>query len=241
MAEQRCCFFQTVGYHELWIWDELWVLGRNRWPNRRHRPHAAAVAAAPDPVAADEEANPPLELDPVAAEEAGAAAVAAAPAEDPRPMVAAADAAVPGDPAGAEEAAGAPAELSLSQEEAPLVTLYTIWDPGLDRTSPQDEPPSAAVAADGPQMSGSSGDFTYMPILFQSWQNFSAHYRQHNAALKWFRLRLERPGFPPAEQPITQLQQPECYIPSIDHPKGMHYSLDPDNPVRWSWLEWWRK
>ena len=134
MAEQRCCFFQTVGCHELWL------LGRNTWPNRRHRPYAAAVAAAPDPVAADEEANPPLELDPVAAEEVGAAAVAVAPAEDPRPMVAAADAAVPGDPAGAEEAAGAPAELSLSQDEPPLVSLYTMRDPSLDRTSSQDEP-----------------------------------------------------------------------------------------------------
>ena len=133
-------------------------------------------------------------------------------------MVAAADAAVPGDPACAEEAAGAPAELSLSQDEPPLVSLYTKRDPSLDRTSSQDEPPSAAVAADGPQMSGSSGDFTYMPILFQSWQNFSAHYRQHNVALKWFRLQLERQGFPPAEQPIAQLKQ-EGHIPSIEYKK----------------------
>ena len=74
-----------------------------------------------------------------------------------------------------------------------------------------------------------------MPPLFLHWTSFSAHYKQHNAALKWFRMLMEKDSAPVSEQSTRQLE-PQCTIGQITHPKGVDYSFDLEAKVPWSWM-----
>ena len=75
-----------------------------------------------------------------------------------------------------------------------------------------------------------------MPPEFLNWSSFSAHYKQHSAALKWFRMLAEKDSVPVSEQPTRQLW-PQSTIGQIIHPKGVDYSFDPNSKVPWSWVE----
>ena len=72
--------------------------------------------------------------------------------------------------------------------------------------------------------------------VFLNWNSFSAHHQQHNAALKWFRMLMEKESVPVKEQSTRQLE-PQCTIGQITHPKGVDYSFDLEPTVPWSWLE----
>ena len=75
-----------------------------------------------------------------------------------------------------------------------------------------------------------------MSPAFLQWDSFSAHYRQHNAALKWFRMLTEKDRMPVSDQTSHRLE-PQCLIGQIDHQKGVDYSFDLEAKVPWSWME----
>ena len=75
-----------------------------------------------------------------------------------------------------------------------------------------------------------------MSPAFRQWDSFSAHCRQHNAALKWFRMLTEKDRMPVSDQTSHRLE-PQCTIGQINHQKGVDYSFDLEAKVPWSWME----
>ena len=64
-------------------------------------------------------------------------------------------------------------------------------------------------------------------------KRFTPGYRQHNAALKWFRDKCEREHV--AEAKFSN--QTKAAVAGIRHPKGMSYTFDESEMGEWSWWE----
>ena len=112
-----------------------------------------------------------------------------------------------------------------------------------DAAGAGDAAPQDAVALTWPhcpqleQLLGSlQPGIVYMPALFLHWTSFSAHYKQHNAALKWFRMLAENDTLPVHAQATRQLCT-QCTIGQISHPKGTDYSFNLEPKVPWTWIE----
>ena len=83
---------------------------------------------------------------------------------------------------------------------------------------------SAAVAAVGGQeVQGSSVSAS---------PNYTASYKQHNAALKWFRQKMES-----EEHPLPHKLPNNGAVAAIVHPPGMGNTFNTDVSHDWSWLE----
>jgi hypothetical protein len=68
--------------------------------------------------------------------------------------------------------------------------------------------------------------------FFQQPLTYTASYKQHNAALKWFRHRLES-----QEHPLPHKLPNNVAVAAIVHPPGMGYTFNTDVSHDWSWLE----
>ena len=68
---------------------------------------------------------------------------------------------------------------------------------------------------------------------FQHFQPFTSGYKQHNVALKWFRLLAERSGL----NFINFDMHGTVAVPVCDHPLGMSYSFDETSTKEWNWRE----
>jgi len=77
----------------------------------------------------------------------------------------------------------------------------------------------------------------YDMAFFQMIDGFHDGYKQHNAALKWFRSRQEANMDPFTSQPVVFSNATPAIMGQIIHPPGMEYDFDPTVAVRWSWLE----
>ena len=69
------------------------------------------------------------------------------------------------------------------------------------------------------------------------YREFRDGYKQHNAAMKWFRESQERED-PAAARPILFSNMEPVQVAKIVHAdKGMNYELDETQTVPWFWLE----
>ena len=62
--------------------------------------------------------------------------------------------------------------------------------------------------------------------------HFEAHYKQHNAALKYFRMICEN-----HTEGITFSNSHKAAVAAIEHAPGMSYTLDEGDMREWSWWE----
>jgi len=95
-------------------------------------------------------------------------------------------------------------------------------------------PPAAPAAA-----SGATGPGTAVAVrqvfvreFFRGFQEFTGNYKQHNAALKWFR-RVQ------ADEPndLHFSNTEKAAVAAIIKDKGMDYDFDETRRVVWSWFE----
>ena len=77
----------------------------------------------------------------------------------------------------------------------------------------------------------------YDMAFFQLFDAFNDGYKQHNAALKWFRSQQEDHMDPFSSQPVVFANATPAVMCQIIHPPGMEYDFDLDVAVKWSWLE----
>ena len=68
---------------------------------------------------------------------------------------------------------------------------------------------------------------------FQQFRPFTGGYKQHNLALKWFRLLAERRTL----NFIVFDNHRPIEVPVCDHPKGMEFSFDETRTNEWTWQE----
>ena len=68
---------------------------------------------------------------------------------------------------------------------------------------------------------------------FEQFRPFTSNYKQHNVALKWFRLLAERES---RSFVVFDNDRP-IEVPMCDHPKGMEYSFDETRTREWTWQE----
>ena len=64
-------------------------------------------------------------------------------------------------------------------------------------------------------------------------RRYTRSFKQHNAALKWFRERCEREHLPG----LTFCNSRKTAVAAIHHPKGMHFWFDETDIREWSWWE----
>ena len=69
--------------------------------------------------------------------------------------------------------------------------------------------------------------------LFMSISHFEGAYKQHNAALKYFRKIAERNG----SEGLRFSTSRKAAVAAIIHPPGMSYDFDEDDLREWSWWE----
>jgi len=77
----------------------------------------------------------------------------------------------------------------------------------------------------------------YDIAFFITYKDFTGHWRQHSAALKWFRGDQENAKDPESSQPFTFPNDEKVELPAIIHPPGMDFTFDESKKVKWSWLE----
>ena len=66
--------------------------------------------------------------------------------------------------------------------------------------------------------------------FFRDFTDFTAHHRQHDAALKYWRWRLQEGSCSLELRPVEVIHE-------ITHEKGMSYEIDESRNREWSWLE----
>ena len=68
--------------------------------------------------------------------------------------------------------------------------------------------------------------------FFQRMRVFTAGYKQHNAALKWFRNVCEQGAHPDG---FRFSNERKAAVGAIQHPKGLHYQFDDGDMKEWCW------
>ena len=173
---------------------------------------------------------------------AAAAAPAAFPAAAAGPRAAAAG---PGAGAGAAVAAG-PAAAAGPQRRRGVAgpPQGPLWDgavPAPAVAAPRAGPGPGSAGSAGPADAAAAGpavaDGPYDLAFFQGIQKFSANYQQHNAALKWFRLRLENIANPDVDNVWLFSNTEPTPVAEIVKGAGMDYNFDDNRFHIWSWFE----
>jgi hypothetical protein len=139
------------------------------------------------------------------------------------------------------------------QELSPVVNMFAAPD-NPQFTAPTDVPRKTTVdRSSGSTVDRSSGSNTDASIAdyflnsqtmlgidyFFNFSAFTAGYKQHSAALKWFREFTEGAQLDPWEAaPILfEIKESPLTINQIVHPKGMNYHFDPRVKCKWMWQE----
>ena len=95
-------------------------------------------------------------------------------------------------------------------------------------------PRAAAVAAERPA-AVAAGTVVFDTSAFGA-RRWSGSCKQHNAALKWFRL-MQEGADPEAAQPLVFNNTEHVAVAAIVKGKGMDYDFDRTQMVSWSWWE----
>ena len=171
---------------------------------------------------------------------AAAAAPAAFPAAAAGPRAAAAG---PGAGAAAAVAAG-PAAAAGPQRRRGVAgpPQGPLWDgavPAPAVAAPRAGPGPGSAGSAGPADAAAAGpavaDGPYDLAFFQGIQTFSANYQQHNAALKWFRHRLENSANRPARLFFSNTEPTP--VAGIVKGAGMDWDFAENRSHDWSWFE----
>ena len=135
-------------------------------------------------------------------------------------------------PTAAAKAASSAAAWNTPKAVAQEPEVSAVADGGVEAATP-----SAAATTIGTEVSGGGDGVTVLDLrYFQNYKNFTSGYKQHNAALKWFRDSTENVASPVNSDPVVFGLEPAA-VAAIVHPKGMDYDFDRQVMLEWSWLE----
>ena len=79
--------------------------------------------------------------------------------------------------------------------------------------------------------------FAFTLESFQSWKEFTNSYKQHNAALKWFRHLYEDSANPFNSNTVEFDNNANAAVAAIVKDKGMDYTFNENDMQEWSWQE----
>ena len=126
-------------------------------------------------------------------------------------------------------------------ERPTLVPQLLVWEalPGPGRTSCLASGRGFVLShsVGGCWASRSAGGACVRHCVFITYKDFTGHWQQHCAALKWFRGDKENAKDPESSQPFTFPNDEKVELPAIIHPPGMDFTFDESKKVKWSWLE----
>ena len=98
--------------------------------------------------------------------------------------------------------------------------------------------PGSAGTADAAAAGPAVADKPYDLAFFQGYQTFSANYKQHNTALKWFREKAENSANPDDDTGLLFSNTEPMPVPVMNHPGGMNYDFDENSSYKpWMWFE----